>query len=94
MKHSLILKILIVVIVLILLWAGTVAVDYYRATQRRTPLFTYRTYFRTDGGTRTFRGLGYRITFYNQFIVMPDELRTDIVFQFFGFERTFPGIDE
>ena len=84
--------ILIAVSVIILIWVSVVAIDYYRATQRQSPWFAFRTEFLNDGGTRIFSGLGYRITFYNQSEMVPMG-RMDTVFWFFGFERTFPGVD-
>ena len=95
MKHSYLFKVLIIVIVLILVWISVVAIDYYRATQRQDPLFTYKTEFQLDGGTKTFMGLGYNIIFYNQTEVNG---RMDTVFQFggrnFGFERTFSRVTD
>jgi len=86
MKH----RLLLVAVALVLLWGSMVAIDYNRAIRRQSPLFTYTTWYRTDGGTRRFHGLGYTITFYNQ--TMLAEGRMDTVFRFFGFERTFSRI--
>ena len=97
MKHSYLVKIPIIVVILILIWIGAVVIDYHRAAQREIPIFTFNTAFGHDGGTRIFMGLGYNITFYNQ-TEMPNNGRMDTVFRFggknFGFERTFPRVTD
>jgi len=93
MKYRYAAKALVAIIVIILLWVSAISIDYSRATQRHNPLFTFRTEFWCDGGTKTFRGIGYSITFYNQTMTNG---RMDTVFQFggntLGFERTFPAV--
>jgi len=85
-------RIIAIIVFLILLWFCAIVIDYYRATQRQRPLFTYRTVYQLDGGTRIFSGLGYNIIFYNQ--TMRENGRTDTVFQFLRWERRFPSVEE
>ena len=96
MRHSYLVKMLTIAVILILIWISAVAIDYHRATQRQKPFFTYSTIFQNDGGTSIFLGLGYRITFYNQ--TETPNGRMDTVFWFgvrnFGFERTFPRVTD
>ena len=86
MKNKYMLRILIIIVVLLSLWGGTVMVDYYRAKQQQEPLFTFKTIGISDGGTIIKVGLGYQVIHYNQ---MPSYGgRTDLVFEF-GWSELF-----
>ena len=55
-------NILLIILILIL---TIVAVDYYRYTQQRTPLFAVSFGTNKDGGTKEYYGLGYKVIKYN-----------------------------
>jgi len=84
-------KISLFFILLFVIWICIISIDYYRASRRQEPFFTFRTEFVLDGGTKIFSGLGYTITFYNQ-IMTPDG-RTDTTFRFIKWEKTFNTIE-
>ncbi|NLA32533.1 MAG: hypothetical protein GX864_01100 [Mollicutes bacterium] len=70
MKKNILLIILIIIITVI-------AVDYYRATQQKTPIFAVNFETKTDGDSKEYYGLGYKVIKYN--IVGG---RKDVVFGF------------
>jgi len=77
-------RFLVAAVILVFLWLSSVAIDYYRFTQRASPVFARAGYFYFDGGTRVYNGLGYRITFYRRLGPGPEMqlIRTDKVFEF------------
>lgn len=46
---------------LLIIWGGIVGVDYYRCTQMEKPVFAMGVDTADDGGSGTYRGVGYEI---------------------------------
>lgn len=66
------------IILIILIIIGTmIAIDYYRSTQQKTPIFAVKVYHHKDGGTQEYYGVGYKVIKYNVI-----SGRKDVVFGF------------
>lgn len=60
-------KIINIVFILVLIIIGMITIDYIRVTKYEyTPLFAIKTKEYNDGGTKEYKGLGYKVIDYNQ----------------------------
>lgn len=88
MKQNKKIVLLTILIVLLLSWIVGVTTDFICAREEKEPIFAIHTSTLWDGGTKTYIGLGYIITDYNQLSIYDangntlQEGRKDIIFRF------------
>lgn len=77
LKNQKLKSLLLITIVLLIIPTIFFSVDVFLASANKPPIFAVKTIMYKDGGTIEYRGLGYKVTDYNQ---MGDEGRKDVVF--------------
>lgn len=61
-------KILKILLVIVIIYAIIIGVDYYRYTKYKKPIFAFFPLTYMDGGTTEYLGLGYKIIYFNRIL--------------------------
>ena len=84
-KKQALTALIIIILAVIVLWAATVVVDYWRVRHDfERPLFATASLTADDGGSGTYRGLGYTIELKGNFLP-DDEFPGVTAFRFYLF---------
>jgi len=79
------------IIALIAIWSSFFITDFIRAKDNKTPIFAFELEFYSDGGTREYLGLGYKVIAY---AVLPLGDKDDVICKmgtwFLSYDNDFP----
>lgn len=89
-------KLLIIILLLTaIIWALFFITDYNRAQNNKRPIFAIETSFYSDGGTREYIGLGYKVIAYAVIDEgITDEIKCKIGTWFLSYDENFTRKEE